>query len=73
MCDLNPEESAFVISTLGEISALATQLDEHAASIGQSAYMDHDALAALLVTLRQRADSAATWVADKPHPHVHAH
>ncbi|MCG5214739.1 hypothetical protein [Streptosporangium sp. KLBMP 9127] len=70
MCDLNSEESRDIVEALSEISALAGQLAAHTSAIEETAYMDHEGLAALLAGLRDRAEKAREWVADKPQQHA---
>ncbi|MFI6325608.1 hypothetical protein ACIBG8_49405 [Nonomuraea sp. NPDC050556] len=69
MCDLNSEESRDVVEALNEISTLAGQLGTHSASIEQTAFMDHENLAALLTDLRDRTDRTLAWVIAKPQQH----
>jgi hypothetical protein len=71
MCDLTPQEQEFIAASVSEINALAAEITEQNASIAETAFMDHEALAALLFTLRDRAAAAADWVAAKPHQHAH--
>ena len=70
MCDLTAPETDAIVAQFAEINALTAQIDGHAASIAETAYMDHDTLAALLTVLRDKADAAGRWVADKPHEHA---
>jgi hypothetical protein len=70
MCDLNAQDKDSIVASLAEISTLTDRVNAHAASISESAYMDHDALAGVLAALRDRADAAQRWVANKPHEHA---
>jgi hypothetical protein len=70
MCDLNQDETRSIVATLTEIGGLAEQVRIHASSIGETAYMDHEGLANVLATLRDRADAARQWVVDKPQQHA---
>lgn len=70
MCDLNSEESRDIVEALREISTLAEQVGTHTSAIEKTAYMDHENLAALLTTLRDRAEAARVWVTDKPQQHA---
>jgi len=67
MCDLNPQEQAFITQTLAEIGELSSQVSTDASVIATTAYMDHEHLAVLLKTLSDRAADASAWVAAKPH------
>ncbi len=71
MCDLNPQEQAFISQTLAEIIDLSRQVGTDASAIAATAYMDHEHLAVLLATLSERAADASVWVAAKPHQHAH--
>ncbi|WP_157530265.1 hypothetical protein [Microtetraspora niveoalba] len=70
MCDLNSEETRYIVGALGAIDSLAEQVRAHSSSIGETAYMDHEALAALLAGLRDQADTAQRWVEAKPQQHA---
>lgn len=70
MCDLDAQDTATIVASLAEINALTAQVNVHAAAIAETSYMDHDALAALLASLRDAAAVAQQWVADKPHEHA---
>jgi len=70
MCDLDAQDTESIVAALAEINALTEQVNIHAASISATAYMDHDALAAVLATLRDKAAAAQQWVANKPHEHA---
>jgi len=69
MCDLNTQETAHIVDAIGGISALTAHLNAHAAAITETAFMDHEVLAAQLHALSEQAATAAAWVADKPHQH----
>ncbi|MCI0687820.1 MAG: hypothetical protein L0Y54_11370 [Sporichthyaceae bacterium] len=74
MCDLNHQESQFIVAALAEITQLAEQLRSHARSIGESSYMDHESLAAGLAALGDRTEAARQWVVAKPAEHAaHGH
>lgn len=69
MCDLNPEETSDLLSSLREIDTLAEQVATHASSVEKTAFMDHEGLAAALAALRDRAESIREWVVAKPQQH----
>ena len=70
MCDLNSEESREIITALNEISGLADQVRAHASAIWETAYMDHENLATVLATLKDRTEGAWRWATDKPQQHA---
>jgi hypothetical protein len=73
MCDLNSQEKTDLLAALAEINTLAQRINEHATSIDETAYMDHEGLAALLADLRDKAGASQQWVANKPHEHAGHH
>ncbi|MFI9550554.1 hypothetical protein [Nonomuraea endophytica] len=73
MCDLNPQETQHLLSALHEIDDLTAKVAAHAADVEKTAFMDHETLAALLTSLRDRADSAREWVTAKPAQHADHH
>jgi hypothetical protein len=70
MCDLNQQESRHILDTLSEINSLAGQVEGHRSSIEQTAYMDHENLAALLANLERQVTTAKAWVVAKPQEHA---
>ncbi|WP_157250293.1 hypothetical protein [Nonomuraea typhae] len=73
MCDLNTHETHDLLASLRELDSLAEQVATHASSVEKTAYMDHEGLAALLTTLRDRAESTRAWVTAKPAEHAAHH
>ncbi|MEU7893962.1 hypothetical protein AB0B45_13970 [Nonomuraea sp. NPDC049152] len=70
MCDLNPQESRDIIQALEELHTLTGQAMRHATSIEDTAYMDHEGLAAVLTSLRDRTQTTLHWVKDRPQQHA---
>lgn len=70
MCDLSQQDSRDINATLSEINSLAGQVETHRSSIEQTAYMDHENLAALLSDLERQVGSARAWVVAKPQEHA---
>jgi hypothetical protein len=70
MCDLNAAETRDIIASLNEVTSLSGQVTTHIGDIEKTSYMDHENLAALLATLRDRAEAAREWVAAQPHQHA---
>jgi hypothetical protein len=70
MCDLSQQESRDLSDTLSKINSLVGQVEAHRSSIEQTAYMDHENLAALLADLERQVGSARAWVVAKPQEHA---
>jgi hypothetical protein len=70
MCDLNPEESAYIRGALADITALIGQANANAESIADRSFMDHETVSLLLHQVADKARKAASWVAAKPHEHA---